>query len=264
VAGISLRSTRATASTIKASRDRHFVVRLTTFRIQKEQLVYLCRRIDTEAFSNIGLAMMSHIGPHALALIVLLLVVVFGYVRGRGHAPAWTNIPLVALATLSIGPSLCAVMLYLAYKFGLMQPDPRGYRFSSFIYSLPLDFALMNWAFVPLYVVGRLWPRAGAMRPAMWFAVVAMSVPNLILFALAPEMLSTAYDAGQGIGIIQAVLLWSPILMIVPGLDSLVLNAPYWLVLSALLGFLPLLGLAAWLLGQLAGWQLRGTDQRRA
>ena len=197
---------------------------------------------------------MSQIAPQYLALIILLLAVVFGYVKGRGRAPAWTNIPLVALATIAIGPSVCAVILYLAYKFGLMQPDPRGYRFSSFIYSVPVDFALMNWAFVPLYVVGRIWPRAGAARLAMWFAVVAMSVPNLILFGLAPEMLSTAYDAGQGIGIVQAVLLWSP-LMMVPGLGSIVLNAStdYWLIVAALTGILPLLGFVAWLLAQLAG-----------
>ena len=58
--------------------------------------------------------------PRYLALIVLLLLVAFGYFRGRGRSPAWTNIPLIALAILSIGPSVCAVILYFSYEFGLI------------------------------------------------------------------------------------------------------------------------------------------------
>ncbi len=199
--------------------------------------------------------------PHYLVLIVLLLLVAFGFLRGLGRSPAWTNIPLVALAILSIGPSVCAVILYLSYKFGLIQPGARGYQFGSLIYSLPADFALLNWAFVPLYVVGRIWPGAGSDRLAMWFAVVAMSVPNFVLFGLAPEMLSNARDAGQGIGIIEAVLFWSPIQTILPGLFSIVDAAgfEYSLVLHALTGFLPILGLVAWLLGRLVGGQVRST-----
>ena len=108
-----------------------------------------------EAFSNIGSIIISVEWPRYLALIVLLLLVVFGYCRGRSHSLAWTNIPLIALAILSIGPSVCAVILYSAYKSGLIQPSAPGYRFGSFVYSLPVDFALLNWAFVPLYVVGR-------------------------------------------------------------------------------------------------------------
>jgi hypothetical protein len=200
--------------------------------------------------------------PRYLVLIVLLLLVAFGYCRGRSRSPAWTNIPLIALAILSIGPSVCAVILYLSYKFGLIQPSAPGYRFNrSFVYSLPADFALLNWAFVPLYVVGRIWPRAGSARLAMWFAVVAMSVPNVVLFGLAPEMVSNARDAGQGIGIIEAVLLWSPIQTILPGIFAIVDAAgfEYSFVLNALTGFLPILGLVAWLLGQLVGGQVRAT-----
>jgi hypothetical protein len=199
--------------------------------------------------------------PRYLALMVLSLLAVFGYCRGRSLSLAWTNIPLIALAILSIGPSVFAVILYLAYKFGLLQPHAPGYTFSSFVYFLPVDFALLNWAFVPLYVVGRIWPRAGSARPAMWFAVVAMSVPNVVLFGLAPEMVSNARDAGQGIGIIEALLLWSPVQTILPGIFVAVDAAgfEYWFVLSALTGFLPILGLVGWLLGQLAGRQVRTT-----
>ena len=199
--------------------------------------------------------------PRYLVLIVLLLLVAFGYFRGRSHAPAWTNIPLIALAIISIGPSVCAVILYSSYKFGLIEPSAPGYRFGSFVYSLPADFALLNWAFVPLYVVGRIWPRVGSARLAMWFAVVAMSVPNVVLFGLAPEMVSNARDAGQGIGIIEAVLLWSPIQTILPGIFAIVDAAgfEYPFVLNALTGFLPILGLVAWLLGRLVGGQVRAT-----
>lgn len=199
--------------------------------------------------------------PRDLVLIVLLLLVAFGYFRGRSRAPAWTNIPLIALAILSIGPSVCAVILYFSYKFGLIEPSAPGYRFGSFVYSMPADFVLLNWAFVPLYVVGRIWPRVGSARLAMWFAVVAMSVPNLVLFGLAPEMVSNARDAGQGIGIIEAVLLWSPIQMILPGIYAIVDAAgfEYSFVLNALTGFLPILGLVAWLLGRLVGEQVRTT-----
>ena len=197
--------------------------------------------------------------PRYLALIVLLLLLAFGYFRGRGRSPAWTNIPLIALAIISIGPSVCAVILYLSYKFGLIQPGAPGYEFKSFVYSLPVGFALLNWAFVPLYVVGRIWPRAGSARLAMWFAVVAMSVPNVVLFGLAPEMISSARDAGQGIGAIEALLLWSPIQTIFPGIFAIVDAAgfEYSFLLNALTGFLPILGLVAWLLGQLVGRLVR-------
>lgn len=199
--------------------------------------------------------------PRYLALIVLLLLVAFGYFRGRGRSPAWTNIPLIALAIISIGPSVCAVILYLSYKFGLIQPGALGYQFGSFVYSVPVDFALLNWAFVPLYVVGRIWPRAGSARLAMWLAVIAMSVPNAVLFGLAPEMISNARDAGQGIGVIEAVLLWSPIQTIFPGIFTIVDAAgfEYSFLLYALTGFLPVLGLVAWLLGQLVGRLVRTT-----
>jgi hypothetical protein len=207
--------------------------------------------------------------PRYLALLLMLLAVVCGYRKGRsasalsGQSLAWTNIPLIALAIISIGPSICAVILYLTYRSGLVQPPAPGYNFGSFVYSLPVDFALMNWAFVPLYVVCRIWPKLGAARLAMWFSVVAMSAPNIVLFALAPEMISSAFDRGQGIGVIEAVLLWPPIAMVWPGIASIILDADtaFTFVLMALVGFLPTLGLIAWLAGQLVGWADRGRDR---
>jgi hypothetical protein len=195
----------------------------------------------------------------------MLLAVVYGYCKGRnasvvsGQSLAWTNIPLIALAIISIGPSICAVILYLTYRFGLVQPHAPGYRFGSLVYSSPVDFALINWAFVLLYVVCRVWPTLGSARVAMWFSVVAMSVPNLVLFGLTPEMISSAVDSGQGIGIIEAVLVWSPIAMVWPGLASIMIDADtaWMFVLMALAGFLPNLGLMAWLGGLLAGRHVR-------
>jgi hypothetical protein len=201
--------------------------------------------------------MSSETWPRSLALIVLFLLAAFGYWRGRGRSRAWSNIPLVAFAIISMGPSLCAVILYFAYKFGLAQPGPRGYGFHSFVYLLPVDFALLNWAFVPLYVAGRIWPRAGSARLAMWFAVVAMSVPNVILFGLASEMISNAVDAGQGIGIIEALLLLSPIQMIWSGMDAIDVGFESWFILQALVGLLPTLGLIAWLSGLLVERHVR-------
>lgn len=201
--------------------------------------------------------MISGFWPGGFALIVLLAVAAFAYGRGWGRAPAWTNIPLIALAILSVGPSVCAAILYLASQAGLIHPGAPGYRFTSLVYVLPLDFALLNWAFVPLYAVGRLWPHWGSARVAMWFAVVAMAIPNAMLFALAPTMISGAFDAGQGIGIVESLFLMSPIQMI-PGIGELMLKASFetFFILGALTGFLPLVGLVAWLLGQLAGRQV--------
>jgi hypothetical protein len=199
----------------------------------------------------------------------MLLAVVYGFRKGRnasvvsGQSLAWTNIPLIALAIISIGPSIFAAIVYLTYRFGLVQPHAPGYRFRSFVYSSPADFALIMWAFVPLYVVCRVWPNLGAARVAMWFSVVAMSIPGAIFFALAPEMISSAVDAGQGIGIIEAALLWPPIAMIWPGLASIIIDADtaFMFVLMALTGFLPILGLTAWLGGQLAGRHVRKAQQ---
>ncbi len=197
-----------------------------------------------------------------LALAVLLLAIVFAYRQGRGAVSAsgrplaWTHVPLSAFALASLGPSAFAIMIYLGYRFGLLQPPPAGYSFSTFIRDLPFEFAIINWGFVALYVICRLWPNVGSARSAMWLSVVAMSLPNILLFALAPTMVSDAFDAGQGIGIIEATvifpifaLIWSP-----PYPSILDPDSGVGLVISLFMAPIPFLGLLGWLVGQFIGW----------
>ena len=185
----------------------------------------------------------------------MLLAVAFGYYKGRnaavvsGQSLTWTQIPLIALAIISIGPSILAVVLYFAYTFGIIQPGPRGFRFSQvFIFGSPVEFALINWPFVALYLVCRIWPNLGGARLAMWFSVVAMTLPNVVLFGLAPEMVSNARDAGQGIGVIEAMLSF-PVIPI--------------MIISALTAPIPLIGLAGWLVGQSVGRFVSATHPKK-
>lgn len=192
------------------------------------------------------------------ALAVMLLAILFGYRKGRdvgsasSRSLAWTHVPLIAFAIASLGPSAFAIMIYLGYKFGLIQPDPSGYRFSTFIQDLPFDFAVINWALVALYLTCRLWPNVGSARSAMWFSVVAMSLPNVLLFSTAWEMVSNARGAGQGIGIIEATLILPIIAMILPNPFPGISDAVFEF-LSVPTAPIPFLGLIGWLVGQRAG-----------
>src|SRR5499427_5800073 len=131
---------------------------------------------------------------------VMLLAILLAYYKGRHAVPAnsrslaWTQVPLIAFLTVSIGPSAVATLIYLGYTSGLLQAGPSGYRFSAHVSQLPLDFAVMNWGFVALYVTCRLSPNFGSARPnfgsarsAMWLSATAMSFLNVPLFLLAPE-----------------------------------------------------------------------------
>lgn len=197
-------------------------------------------------------------------LIVLLLAIVLAYAKGRsaisdnGQSLAWTQVPLIAFLIVSIGPSVVAALLYLGTKLGLLQAGPSGVRFSSFIYQLPLDFALMNWGFVALYLVCRLYPHFGAARSAMWWSASAMFLLNVPLFFLGPDMISNVRDAGQGIGIVQAVLgmpVWfSPALATESGIGHLVV-AP--------LAPIPFLGLVCWIAVQVIGG-MSGSPKKEA
>jgi hypothetical protein len=77
-------------------------------------------------------------------------------------------------------------------------------------------------------------------------------------------MVSNARDAGQGIGIMEALLLWSPVQTVWPGIFAIIDAAgfEYSFVFNALTGLLPILGLVAWLLGQLVGRPVRTPYQR--
>jgi hypothetical protein len=196
------------------------------------------------------------------ALAVMLLAILLAYYKGRhavsanGRSLAWTQVPMIAFLTVSIGPSAVATLIYLGYKSGLLQAGPSGYRFSTFIFRLPLDFAVMNWGFVALYVTCRLSPNFGSARPnfgsarsAMWLSATAMSFLNVPLFFLAPEMVSNVFDAGQGIGVIQAMLgmpLWYP--------DFLDPDSGIGLLVFAPLAPIPFLGLIGWIAGRFIGW----------
>jgi hypothetical protein len=188
------------------------------------------------------------------ALAVMLLAILLAYYKGRqavsanGRSLAWTQVPMIAFLTVSMGPSAVATLIYLGYKSGLLQAGPSGYRFSTFIFQLPLDFAVMNWGFVALYVTCRLSPNFGWARSAMWLSVIPMSFLNVPLFFLAPEMVSNVFDAGQGIGVIQAMLgmpLWYPDFLDPFGIGLLVF-AP--------LAPIPFLGLVGWIAGRFIGW----------
>ena len=196
--------------------------------------------------------------PDDLALMLMLLALAFGYYKGRsapglnGQSIFWTNVPLIALAAISLGPSSCAVILYLAYELHLLQPAAPGYKFGSTVLEMPREFALINWAFVPLYGTCRGWPTLRGARRSMWYSVIAMSVPNLMLFGLAPEMITNARGAGQGIGFVMAVLLSSPIAAIWPGIVDTISGpgTSFQLIFMALIGFLPILGLIGWSVGK--------------
>ena len=196
-----------------------------------------------------------------LALAVMLLAILFAYFKGRdtvsasSQSLAWTNVPLIAFAIASLGPSAFAIMIYLGYTIGIIHPGPSGYKFSIFIRELPFDFAVLNWPFVALYVTSRLWPNFRSARLAMWFSVVAMSLPNILLFSLAPTMVANVFDAGQGIGIVEAMLMLPIVAMILPGPVSGIFDAGFGIgfVISALTAPIPLLGLINWLVVQLFG-----------
>ena len=191
-------------------------------------------------------------------LAVMLLAILLAYTKGRsavsasGQSLAWTQVPLIAFLAVSVGPSAIAILIYLGYKLGLLQPGPKGYHFSIFVYKLPLDFAAMNWGFVALYVTCRLLPNFGSARSAMWLSATAMSFLNVPLFFLAPEMVSNVFDAGQGIGVIQAML--SMPIWFGPYPDFLDPDSGIGFLVFAPLAPIPFSGLIGWIAGRFMGW----------
>jgi hypothetical protein len=179
------------------------------------------------------------------------------YCKGRhavsadGRSLAWTHVPLIAFLTVSIGPSAVATLIYLGYESGVLQAEPSGYRFSTFIFQLPLDFAILNWGFVALYVTCRLLPNFGSARYAMWLSATAMSFFNVPLFFLAPEMVSNVFDAGQGIGVVEAML--SMPFWFGPYPDFLDPDSDIGFLVVAPLSPIPFAGLIGWIAGRFIG-----------
>lgn len=109
----------------------------------------------------------------------------------------------------------------------------------------------MNWGFVALYVTCRLSPNFGSARSAMWVSATLMSFLNVPLFFLAPDMISNVFDAGQGIGIIQAML--SMPLWFGPTPAFLDPDSGIGLLVFAPLAPIPFSGLVGWIAGRFIG-----------
>ena len=224
-------------------------------------------RVDPAQAKCDTMVLMSDLFKHA-ALAAMLLAILLAYFKGRyavpanGRSLAWTQVPLIALLTVSVGPSAVAALLYLGYTSGLLQAGPSGFRFSTVIVQLPLDFAVMNWGFVALYVACRLSPNSGSARFAMWLSATAMSLLNVPLFFLAPEMVSNVYDAGQGIGVVQALL--SMPLWFGPYPAFLDPDSGIGLLVFAPLAPIPFLGLIGWIAGRFIGGTARSPEGKTA
>jgi hypothetical protein len=185
--------------------------------------------------------MLPTISDNVLALPVILLGLAFGYWKGRSQSLAWTQIPLIAFAISSIGPTILATIIYFGYLLGLMQPHEAGYRFSFDIYELAIWFAVMNWAFAPLYLVCRIWPHLRSARLAMWCSVIAMLLPNIPLFQMADLMVLAHFKGLQTIGFVLATLSAPIPLIIWPGLYPNVFGACFGIgfVISTLMAPVP-------------------------
>ncbi len=201
-------------------------------------------------------------------LAIMLLAILLAFYKGRhavsanGRSLAWTQIPLIAFLAVSIGPSVVATLIYLGYKSGLLQAGKAGYQFSTFILQLPVDFAVINWGFVALYVACRLAPNFRSARSAMWLSAAVMSLLNVPLFFLAPDMVSNVFDAGQGIGIVQAVLSMPLWFGSTPGFLNP--DSGLGLLVFAPLAPIPLAGLICWIVVQLFGGTASSPEGRTA
>lgn len=85
----------------------------------------------------------------------------------------------------------------------------------------------------------------------MWLSATLMSFLNVPLFFLAPDMISNVFDAGQGIGIIQAML--SMPLWFGPYPAFLDPDSGIGLLVFAPLAPIPFSGLIGWIAGRFIG-----------
>ena len=128
----------------------------------------------------------------------------------RNERLRWPYIPLIALAVFSVGPSVLAPIFFMLSSFfdvsaviGPVQQPPG--LLSILLY--PFFLGMVLWPFLALYHFTREAfikerPCLESVRLAMIVSVIAMSLPSSIFLVATPaEMMSSAPDAGQGIGI---------------------------------------------------------------
>lgn len=147
---------------------------------------------------------------------------------------------MYALAIISVGPSVIAPVLYLTLRiFGVNWVGGYGFDATSALL-LPILLAMANWPFVVLYVICRSkikreLPSANAVRVAMWFSLVAMFVPNVLLFFSAPvDIIWKAPDAGEATGYLIGILTFGPV---------------------------PILGVIGWFVGRFVAWIMNQKNQ---
>ena len=142
------------------------------------------------------------------------------------HGLQWTFIPLIAFAIFAAGPSVLAPIAYILNSavdlspfVGPLQRPPA--LMTLFLEPLVLTIAL--WPFLALYSATRdklieqpaEWR---SIRLAMIGATFAMSLPSTVFLVGAPqEMMSSAPDAGQGVGILCFFFM---VLLPIPGVGG--------------------------------------------
>jgi len=144
------------------------------------------------------------------------------------HGLRWMFMPIIAFAIFAVGPSVITLITYFLNLAVDLSP---------FVGRRPLD--LITLLLQPFLLTLALWPFLylyGATRdklieqPAEWRslrlatigATVALSLPSAIfLVAVAPEITSTARDAGQGVGI---MIFFFMILLPIPGVIGWVIG----------------------------------------
>jgi hypothetical protein len=165
--------------------------------------------------------------------------------RPAGSTIGWTIYPpLTALALISIGPSVLAVLIYLLHlTFGLNsltsfivvrieRPDLQNLVN---LFVSPLVVALFNWPFVVLYLVTlskakKEAPLLTSVRLAMWVSLGAMAVPNIPAFVTAIDENLSPPPFGEGTGIFLGLFVLFPV---------------------------PILGLIGWASGRFIAWLVR-------
>jgi len=73
-----------------------------------------------------------------------------------------------------------------------------------------------------------MWPNFDTARFAMWLSVVAMSLPNVLLFHTAWEMVSSTVGVDQGIGFTEAMVTLPVVTIIWPRPLPGIFDAGFW------------------------------------